>query len=338
MPNNNVESSIYLSNEFLQRVDKRAWRIALLTFDKILLPIKDVNSFFAINPIEKYFGELLNGKKDLSQLRKDDIPHGVFDYNSSAFKMVCGGDHKIAKEIGRYLLPIDNCGIKKIEEMMTEYRKVAIDPFWDIPIPHIRLNKFLAENLPANKYNNTDTINSLCLIDLLIGARLRQSGGGTILLARHDYSVMNILHKSGIPFIDNKKEIHSWTDDYQFHSTTDFIESILSSDLLDGLKGVDNILKIEVPSFEEVPLLEIIKYKQKDKKKVLVTKIREFQQKSKSQMTYEELTEIVLTAHKEAFDILRPTKSTITLSILGSLPTGPVPINPFSLMSLGQDA
>jgi hypothetical protein len=345
----------YVSSQFLQMINDRLWRLMLLGFDKIMLPRSDPT--LLTHPTE---GELalirtcVEGRRraeerarggkveepdevqDSDEAEDSDEPEAPDvseiavprDIAMLGFGLLCEGDRKTMSRLGGYLYSWKEWPVEEIRQIASLEEMTG---------GHIILHKemldYLDEKLPPFSVNNGPLETITSLRDVLLAAYLHRTGKGTAFVHRHDWNVLHELWQAALP-LNVDQEAVPWVANMGFTDTRELVHSVTNRIDMHALQLVDDVMKIEVPCFDDIPVSEILKYKSKDKFRTVVDRIEKLRT-SNGLATGDQIAEVFHDALYEAFDVLRPKTSNILVAIAGA---APVPIvNPFSLWSIGQE-
>lgn len=354
----------FVTSQFLRMIENRLWKLMLLGFPKIVVPHSD--AAFLTNPTKeqltdiKVTVEMIRKAKDTMEMRgkaedpsKNEEPEPsheskVTDETGAADEIpvprllslgilppagmislgiLCEGDRKTISRLGAYLYGLKECPVEEIRQLGSLEEITG-----GIGILHTDLFHYLEEKFPPYSVNNLPDETAASLRDVLLAAYLHRRGTGTAFVHRHDWSVLHELWQAALPL--KTDQAVPWIADMGFADTRELVNSVTNRLDMHALQLVDDVVRLEVPCFDDIPVSEILKYKHKDRFCVVVNRIQELRT-SNGFTTAEQISEVIHDSLYEAFNALKPKASNLIVAIAGA---APVPIvNPFSLWSIGQE-
>jgi hypothetical protein len=327
----------YVTSQFLQTMNNRLWRLMLLGFDRIVVPRGDPALLTNPSNEELAFIEFAMRNKQRAQDASDSEAREKRDQAKIAaprdvamlgFGILCDGERKTMSRLGSHLDSWKDCSVEDIRQLA-----LVEEALGGHVILHQAILDYLEDKLPPFSVNNFPSETITSMRDVLLAAYLHRTGAGTAFVDRHDWSVLHELWLAGLP-LKTDQEAVPWVANMGFADTRELVNSVTNLIDMHALQLVDDVIKLEVPCFDDIPVSEILKYKSKDKFRAVVNRIENLRT-SNGLATGEQIAEVFHDALYEAFDILRPKTSSILVAIAGA---APVPlVNPFSLWSIGQE-
>ena len=290
----------------------RRWLIALIAYEKLIVPADPADL------------------EDFTTISAEDENVFVFGVK----EMVCRGNQADMSELRQYLLPLINKNTPLFSEAVS--RLIPLKK-GTILLPHVSATNYLLSHPDRDKWNRLDFEIISGLQDIFLTRILQVSGEGTWMPGFTDWLVLSELLKAP-PMICIESERWMFRSFIEEKYISEVCKNVLLNSKNVFVELLDDVLTLEVPSFEGVPIGELLKMKRKDRLLSLTQFLRRALEESKPGIrTLDYVRDLIHEMLWDTFDRLKPTKKSVTLGILGNVPLGPIPLNPIGLFTAVDD-
>ncbi|MBC8232270.1 hypothetical protein H8E77_22215 [bacterium] len=328
-----VMSVCYFTPSALLYLEPRRWLMALIAYEKLIVPV-DLEDFTTISESDKDFADFKKGVRSTTISWDESLLDSENVFTLGVKADVCHGDQAAMNELQQYLLPIINKNTPFFSEAVS--RLIPLKK-GTIVLPHVSATTYLLSHPDRDKWNCFDFEIISGLQNIFLTRVLQASGEGTWMPGFTDWLVLSELLKAP-PMICIESERWMFRSFIEEKYISEVCKNVLLNSKDDFLELLDDVLTLEVPSFEGVPIGELLKIKRKDRLLSLTQFLRKALEESKPGMrTLDYVRDLIHEMLWDIFDRLKPTKKSVTLGMLGNVPLGPIPLNPIGLFTAVDD-